>query len=247
MLLEELRHEVCKSNLILPKYGLVVMTSGNISGRDPETGLVVMKPSGYSYDEMTQADMVVLDLDGKVVEGDAKWEKRLGGRRVLVPTPLLVDAEIRKVRKGKLVTVNQIRDKLARDFRAEATCPMTTGIFLRIISEAAEEDLRNGKKRITPYWRVLKSDGRVVGRIRSMRTGETALKEAKQGDEVAVAITNVTVGRQIHENETLLINLNPGDARKLFSGQFELTPDEEDVLHEVAKIKRQTDGPFWGR
>lgn len=95
----------------------------------------------------------------KVVEGDAKWEKRFGGRRVLVPTPLLVDAEIRKVRKGKLVTVNQIRDKLAKDFKADATCPMTTGIFLRIISEAAEEDLRNGKKRITPYWRVLKSDG----------------------------------------------------------------------------------------
>ncbi|UCG56686.1 MAG: MGMT family protein [Phycisphaerales bacterium] len=95
----------------------------------------------------------------KVVEGDAKWEKRLGGRRVLVPTPLLVDAEIRKVRKGKLVTVNQIRNKLAKDFKAESTCPMTTGIFLRIISEAAEEDLRNGKKRITPYWRVLKSDG----------------------------------------------------------------------------------------
>ena len=45
------------------------MTSGNISGRDPETGLVVIKPSGYSYEEMTPADMVVVDMDGKVVEG----------------------------------------------------------------------------------------------------------------------------------------------------------------------------------
>jgi len=101
--------------------------------------------------------------------------------------------------------------------------------------------------RIVVGQRVMKADGRVVGRIRSMRTGDTALKEAKQGDEVAVAITNVTVGRQIHENETLLINLGAADARKLFSGQFELTPDEEDVLHEVAKLKRQTEGPFWGR
>jgi L-ribulose-5-phosphate 4-epimerase len=69
MLLEELRHKVWKYNLVLPKYGLVVMTSGNISGRDPESGLVVIKPSGYSYDEMTPSDMVVVDMDGEVVEG----------------------------------------------------------------------------------------------------------------------------------------------------------------------------------
>ena len=72
MLLEKLRNDVWKYNLELPKYGLVVMTSGNISGRDPESGLVVIKPSGYSYDEMTPDDMVVVDLDGKVVEGHLK-------------------------------------------------------------------------------------------------------------------------------------------------------------------------------
>ena len=72
MLLEKLRHDVWKYNLELPKYGLVVMTSGNISGRDPESGLVVIKPSGYSYEEMTPDDMVVVDLDGKVVEGHLK-------------------------------------------------------------------------------------------------------------------------------------------------------------------------------
>lgn len=95
----------------------------------------------------------------KVVDGPAKWEKRFGGRRVLVPTPLLVDKLIRKVGKGKLITVKQIRDKLAKDFKADSTCPLTTGIFLRICSEAAEEDLQGGKKRITPYWRVVKDDG----------------------------------------------------------------------------------------
>ena len=72
MLLEKLRNDVWKHNLELPKYGLVVMTSGNISGRDPESGLVVIKPSGYSYEEMTPDDMVVVDLDGKVVEGHLK-------------------------------------------------------------------------------------------------------------------------------------------------------------------------------
>ena len=69
MLLESLRHIVWKCNLKLPKNDLVRMTSGNISGRDPETGLVVIKPSGYSYEEMTPSDMVIVNMDGVVVEG----------------------------------------------------------------------------------------------------------------------------------------------------------------------------------
>ena len=72
MLLEQLREIVWKCNLELPKNGLVKMTSGNVSGRDPETGLVVIKPSGYSYEEMTPAHMVVVGLDGRVVEGNFK-------------------------------------------------------------------------------------------------------------------------------------------------------------------------------
>ena len=95
----------------------------------------------------------------KVVSGPPKWEKRFGGTRVLVPTPLLVDELIRKVPKRKLVTVKQIRERLAKDFKADSTCPLTTGIFIRIAAEVAEEDLREGKKQITPYWRVLKADG----------------------------------------------------------------------------------------
>jgi hypothetical protein len=95
----------------------------------------------------------------KVVSGPAAWEKRFGGRRVLVPTPLLVDSLIRKVKKGNLITVMQIRKRLAKDFKADSTCPLTTGIFVRITAETAEEDLRNGKSQITPYWRVLGVDG----------------------------------------------------------------------------------------
>jgi len=56
----------------LPENGLVKMTSGNVSGRDAETGLVVIKPSGYTFSELTPAHMVVVDLDGHVVEGDFK-------------------------------------------------------------------------------------------------------------------------------------------------------------------------------
>jgi hypothetical protein len=95
----------------------------------------------------------------KVVEGPEKWRKRFGGTKVLVPTPLLVDKVIRTVKKGKLITVNQIREKLAQEFQAESTCPITTGIFIRICAEVAEEDLQSGTKQVTPYWRVIKSDG----------------------------------------------------------------------------------------
>lgn len=95
----------------------------------------------------------------KVVSGPAKWKKSFGGTKVLVPTPRLVNEQIRKIPKGKVATVNLIRERLSKNFKAESTCPLTTGIFLRIISEVAEEDRRSGKKRITPYWRVLKADG----------------------------------------------------------------------------------------
>jgi L-ribulose-5-phosphate 4-epimerase len=70
--LEALRDEVWKCNLELPKQGLVKTTSGNVSGRDPETGLVVIKPSGYSYEVMQPEDMIVVTLEGKVVEGRLK-------------------------------------------------------------------------------------------------------------------------------------------------------------------------------
>jgi L-ribulose-5-phosphate 4-epimerase len=72
MLLESLRQQVCSLHAELLRYDLVTWTSGNISGRDPETGFVVIKPSGVAYAELTPDKMVVLDLDGKVVEGTLK-------------------------------------------------------------------------------------------------------------------------------------------------------------------------------
>jgi alkylated DNA nucleotide flippase Atl1 len=95
----------------------------------------------------------------RIVEVPPKMQKAWGSGTMLIATPLLVDAEVRKVKKGKLTTVGQIMGSLARQFKADCTCPMTTGIFLRIVAEAAEEDRADGKKQITPYWRVLKSDG----------------------------------------------------------------------------------------
>ena len=96
--------------------------------------------------------------DVKIVKVPPKMS-RFGSGTMLIPTPKLIDAMIRMVPKGKLVTVSELRRKLARDFRTDVTCPLTTGIFVRIAAEAAEEDRANGKKRIAPYWRVIKDDG----------------------------------------------------------------------------------------
>ena len=84
---------------------------------------------------------------------------RFGKGMMLIPTPLLVDGVVRRVPKGKLITVGRIREKLSRDHKANVTCPLTTGIFLRIVAEAAEEDRAQGVKRVSPYWRVVRDDG----------------------------------------------------------------------------------------
>lgn len=69
-MLEELKKEVYEANMLLPKYGLVTFTWGNVSGIDRESGLFVIKPSGVPYEELKPEDMVVVDLNGKVVEGN---------------------------------------------------------------------------------------------------------------------------------------------------------------------------------
>jgi L-ribulose-5-phosphate 4-epimerase len=68
-MLEELKKEVYAANLLLVKYGLVIFTWGNVSGLDAASGLFVIKPSGVAYDDLRAADMVVVDMEGKVAEG----------------------------------------------------------------------------------------------------------------------------------------------------------------------------------
>lgn len=72
VMLEKLKQQVLEANLLLPKYGLVTFTWGNVSGIDRDAGLIVIKPSGVEYDSMSSDDMVVVDLDGNVVDGRLK-------------------------------------------------------------------------------------------------------------------------------------------------------------------------------
>ena len=71
-MLEALKEKVCRANLDLVKHGLVIFTWGNVSAIDRATGLVVIKPSGVGYDDMKPSDMVVVDLDGRIVEGELR-------------------------------------------------------------------------------------------------------------------------------------------------------------------------------
>ncbi|MBN2180293.1 MAG: MGMT family protein [Sedimentisphaerales bacterium] len=121
----------------------------------------------------------------KVVDVPAKWQKQMGGKKILVPTPMLVDERIRKVPNKKLITTGQIRKDLAKQFKADSTCPMTLGIFLRISSETAEEDRCMGKKRITPYWRVIKDDGSLNPKFPGGVKAQ-AQKLKKEGHKIAV-------------------------------------------------------------
>jgi len=88
-----------------------------------------------------------------------KMTRRWGTGTMVIPAPREVDEVMRKVPKGKLVTINEIRVYLAKKHRATIGCPITTGIFAWIAAHAAEEAAGVGTKRITPYWRTLKSGG----------------------------------------------------------------------------------------
>jgi len=85
--------------------------------------------------------------------------KKWGTCTVVIPAPIEVDQLMRKVPKGKLTTINEIRSALATKHKATIGCPLTTGIFAWISVYAAEEQKHLGKTDITPYWRTLKTGG----------------------------------------------------------------------------------------
>lgn len=97
----------------------------------------------------------------KVVKIEGKMTKKWGTGTCVIPAPREVDEIMKEVPRGKLVTINQIREKLAKRHKATIGCPITTGIFASIAARAAAEELAEGKKKITPYWRTLKTKGEI--------------------------------------------------------------------------------------
>jgi hypothetical protein len=95
----------------------------------------------------------------KVVEITDRMSQRWGTGTVVIPAPREVDGIMHMVPRGRLITVNQIREAIARKHRATIGCPITTGIFIGIAAKAAEEAAAEGIADITPYWRTLKVGG----------------------------------------------------------------------------------------
>jgi hypothetical protein len=95
----------------------------------------------------------------KVVKIEGKMSKKWGTGTCAIPAPVEVDGLMRKVPKGRLTTINDIRSAVARKHKTTIGCPITCGIFAWIAANAAEEARAQGKKRITPYWRTLKTGG----------------------------------------------------------------------------------------
>ena len=112
-----------------------------------------------------------------------KMSRRWGTGTVVIPAPIEVDAMMRKVPEGKLVTINEIREALARKHKATIGCPMTTGIFAWVAANAAEEQRREGRKDITPYWRTLKTGGVINPKYPGGIGGQKELLE-KEGHKV---------------------------------------------------------------
>jgi hypothetical protein len=88
-----------------------------------------------------------------------RMSARWGSGTVVIPAPIEVDAVMRRVPAGKLITINEIRARLAKKHGATIGCPITTGIFAWIAAHAAEEAAAEGQIKITPYWRTLKTGG----------------------------------------------------------------------------------------
>ncbi len=97
-----------------------------------------------------------LPKTGKI---EGKMTMRWGTGTMVIPAPVEVDELMRRVPRGKLVTINELRAALAKKHKVNIACPITTGIFSWIAAHAADEAAQEGARRITPYWRTLKSGG----------------------------------------------------------------------------------------
>jgi hypothetical protein len=95
----------------------------------------------------------------KVGRVEGKMTTRWGTGVMVIPAPREVDALMKRVPRGKVTTINELRAALAKKHKADFACPITTGIFSWIAAHAAAEDAAEGRKRITPYWRTLKTGG----------------------------------------------------------------------------------------
>lgn len=121
--------------------------SGYLSGRE----IVNMANENIKdFNKMLNAPM-----EAKIVTLDPEGAKKWGGTTMVVAKKIDFDNLIKKIPEGKIATTNELRSSIARQYKTEICCPLTTGIFTNIVAWASYQRTTN----ITPYWRVLKADG----------------------------------------------------------------------------------------
>lgn len=101
----------------------------------------------------------------EIKEGPEKWNQRFGGPGMLIANPQIVYEKIKTIPRGEVITMSDLRAKLAEDFNADYTCPLTAGIFFRIAAEAAEEMSATGNDPELPWWRVIPDDRKLNTRL----------------------------------------------------------------------------------
>ena len=95
----------------------------------------------------------------KIENIPARMQKNWGKGTMVIPSPKEVNAVMKKIPPGKLITINRIREKIAKKHHTDISCPITTGIFSWIAAHAADEDIAAGLKNFTPFWRTLREGG----------------------------------------------------------------------------------------
>jgi hypothetical protein len=110
-----------------------------------------------THKRKTWAEKLNIDRKPVIEKADKGFAGIRAGQMMLIPTPKIVDEYIRQIPKGRQANTESIRKDLAAEYHAEVTCPLTTGIFIRIAAEAAYEEYQQGKplNKITPFWRVI--------------------------------------------------------------------------------------------
>ncbi|MGI9543971.1 MAG: hypothetical protein ACR2MX_12005 [Cyclobacteriaceae bacterium] len=103
----------------------------------------------------------VNEFEEKIHTITPEWEEKLGKGRILIPNAVDIERLINQTKKGELLTNDIIREKLAKEKKVQVTAAIPTGVYLKYIALAAEEEKATKKEKITAYWRVLKPDGSI--------------------------------------------------------------------------------------
>jgi translation initiation factor 5B len=223
--LEALAFETKDAGIPIRKYGV-----GDITRRD-------IVEAAYG----DKANHVILGFNVSVTK-DAEAE--IENHEVKVLTNQIVYRLIEEYQEWE----EESKKKTESDKRAEFSFPAKFRILPNCIfrtSKPAIVGVRVLVGRIRIGQRLIGEDGRDAGRIKSIHTGEDSLKEAKQGEEVAVGIEGVTAGRQISEEDIIYVDLIESAVKQLLV--MDITDDEKDALQETIAIKRKGEGEkFWG-